>query len=193
MVYHIKFNAMYLSKCNIAYPVIYYRTPVFLLAAHYLVAYGEPESFFTLLQLPYYYRAVLGSFIITLAGGEFVLAITRYLDKIKPWTTSFNSRLWLQLIFGVMLTLLVMVLLAAVYFYISGKNIITAGYFKYDFTLVVCFVLFLNLVYLIIAQMRGLQQPSKFRLPNKHKPSEVNQSKTEVVAIYPLGQGYLAV
>ncbi|RQO76559.1 hypothetical protein DBR40_11705 [Pedobacter sp. KBW01] len=184
---------MYLSKRNITYPAIYYRTPIFLLTAHYLVAYGEPESFFTLLQLPYYYYAVLGSFIITMATAEFILVVTRYLDKVKPWGAHFRRRLWLQLVLGVLVTLLLAILLAAAYFYIRGQNIITADYFKYDFTLVVCFVLFLNLIYLIIAQMQGRQQLAKLRLPSKHKPTEVNQTKTEVAAIYPLGQGYLAV
>jgi len=184
---------MYPSKSNIAYPAIYYRAAVFLLAAHYVVAYGEPESFFTLLQLPYYYNAVLGSFIITMAAGEFVLLTTRHLDKIKPWAAGFNGRLWLQLVFGVLVTVILAVLLAAVYFYTRGENIVAAGYFKYDFTLVVCFVVFLNLIYLIIAQMHRQRQLAKLHLPGKYKPAAIKLAPTAVVAIYPVGQGYLAV
>jgi len=184
---------MYPIQRNIPYPTIYCRILVFLFAAHYLVAYGEPEGFFTLIQLPYYYYALIGSFIIAMAVGEFILAVTRHLDKIKPWATSFNARLWLQLLFGVMLTLLLAVLLAATYFYSRGKNIIEAGYFRYDFTLVIGFIVFLNLIYLVIAQMHRLRQFSKMRLPGKYKPITTHHTQTDVVAIYPVGQGYLAV
>lgn len=177
---------------NIPYPKIYYRLLFFLFAAHYVVSYGEPEDFFTLLQLPYYYYALLSSFVIALIVSEFLLGITRYLDKVKPWILSFRDRLWLQLLFGGFLTVVLAVLLATGYFYIRGKNIIEAGYFKYDFTLVVCFVVFLNLIYHIIAQMHGLR-PGKQHLPGNHKPAAVNHSPTDVAAIYPVGQGYLAV
>lgn len=184
---------MSLTKSNIVYPAIYYRIPVFLFAAHYLVAYGEPEGFFTLLQLPYYYFAVLGSFIIALAVGESVLAITRYLDQKRPWRTDFNRRLILQLSLGLLPPLILAILLASAYFYIRGKHIVTSGYFRFDFTLVVGFVVILNLVYLAVAQLQGFRQPAKMHLSSKRKPSGISEENDEVVAIYTVGQGYMAV
>lgn len=181
-------------KNQISYPPIYYRVLFYLLAAHFLVSYGEPENLFQLLKLPFYYIALSGSLVIALITGEFVLWVTRYLDNTRPWFVSFSKRICLQLLWGVAVAILLTTILAAVYFKARGKNIMAEKYFTYDFAIVVCFILLLNSLYLIVVLVQNRRQLNRGRISNKEKPIAVAVNPyTDVVAIYPVGRGFIAL
>jgi hypothetical protein len=185
---------MFLFKSHIVYPSIYYRILFYLLFAHFIVAYGEPENFFELLKLPYYYVALMGSFVITMIISEYVLAVTKYLDVVYLRFSAFNKRLGLQIIWGIMATVILAVVLAALYFLFRGRNIVAEGYFRYDFTVVVCFILFLNAFYLILGLIQNRRYQYKTRIPNKEKPKDdAGRSALGIMAIYPTGRGFIAV
>jgi hypothetical protein len=185
---------MFLFKSHIVYPSIYYRILFYLLSAHFIIAYGEPENLFELLKLPYYYFALMGSFVITMIISEYILAVTKYLDVVYLRFSEFNKRISLQIIWGVIATVLLTVVLATLYFLFRGRNIVTEGYFRYDFTVVVCFILFLNAFYLILGLMQNRRYQNKIRIPNKEKPKDdIGRSSLGIMAIYPTGRGFIAI
>ncbi|WP_293305632.1 LytTR family transcriptional regulator DNA-binding domain-containing protein [Pedobacter sp. UBA5917] len=98
-----------------------------------------------------------------------------------------------QLLWGIISTVLLAVLIAALYFRLRGTDIITAGYFRYDFTVVVGFVLLLNTLYLIIGLVQHRQFQFKMRIPNKVKPKDDASPYENIVAIYPVERGFVAI
>jgi hypothetical protein len=185
---------MFLVKSHIVYPSIYYRILFYLLSAHFIIAYGEPESLFELLKLPYYYLALTGSFVIVLIISEYVFMVTKYLDVAYLRLTEYNKRIRLQIIWGIIATVLLTVILATLYFLLRGRNIIEEGYFRYDFTVVVSFILFLNAFYLIVGLMQNRRYQYKIRIPNKETPKDdSDKSPLNIIAIYPTGRGFIAV
>lgn len=182
---------MFPSKTEIIYPPIYWRLLFYLFAAHYIVSYGEPESVFELLKLPFYYLALIGSLIITLIIGEYILAVTKYLDRLYLRLSFLVKRIYNQALWGIISTVLLAVIMASLYFWFRGTDIVTAGYFRYDFTLVVGFILLLNTVYLIIGLVQYRHSQLKIRIPNKEKP-KVNTHEA-IIAIYPVERGFVAI
>lgn len=96
--------------------------------------------------------------------------------------------MWLQFISGVLAAVIFGILLAGLCFLARGKNIIEEKYFKYDFTIVVCLILFLNSFYLILVLMQDCSYLSKDRIPNKEKSHDlVGNINLDILAIYPIG------
>lgn len=184
---------MVLNNNWILYPPIYYRVLFYLFCAHFMVSYGEAEGLFELLSLPYYYPALMGSFLITVIIAEYILTITKYLDRMFPRFYGLGKRIVYQIFWGIFSTILVAITMAALYFWMRGTNIISAGYFRYDFTVVSGFIMFLNTLYLAIGlvQYRNLQ--FKTRIPNREKPKAFADANENIVAIYPVERGFVAI
>jgi hypothetical protein len=184
---------MVLNTNRIIYPKIYYRILIYLFSAHFIVSYGEPENFIELLKLSYYYLALVCSFIIAAIIGEYILKVTRHLDASYLSLPKFNKRISYQVLWGVIATVLIALLLAALYFWLRGTNIIAAGYFRYDFTIVLCYILLLNALYLIIALTQQRIYRYKINIPNKEYSKENVKQHTDILAIYPVEGGFVAM
>ena len=182
---------MLLSNNQITYPSIYYRVLFYLLSAHFIVAYGEPESLFKLLKLSYYYFALTGSYIIALFTGEYIYNITKYLDRLYTQFTDFYKRVIYQVLWGIIVSLLLAVIMVAIYFWLIGRNIATEVYFRYVF--IFGFVFFLNALYLIIGLVQYQNHQVKIRMPNKEKRTDTIGFHVDIVAIYPIARGFVAV
>lgn len=182
---------MLLSNNQITYPSIYYRVLFYLLSAHFIVAYGEPENLFELLKLSYYYFALIGSYIITLFIGEYVFNVTKYLDRLYPQFPDFYKRVIYQALWGIIVAVLLAVIMLAIYFWFIGRNIPATSYFRYGF--IVGFILSLNALYLIIGLVQYQNHQVKIRIPNKEKRTDIIDFNKDIVAIYPVGRGFIAV
>jgi hypothetical protein len=119
-----------------------------ILAAQYIVGFGQDENIFELLVLPEYYPALIASLIIAYGLVEFVYRITVFLDKRCNWDQKPIVRIILQAILGVGLPLLLSFLAAYSYFhYFYDIHISKTVYFKFYFPLIQVMLLMLNCYY----------------------------------------------
>lgn len=125
-----------------------FRVLISLVAAHFIIAFGIEESFFELLLMRDYYISLLGSFVIALLLVNLVYYTTIRLDRSYNWQEHPYARSALQFSFGLLIPSVIAFLLAALYFTINGINILTTVYLKYDFPVIVLFLLLLNLYYI---------------------------------------------
>jgi len=140
---------------NGIYPTLYFRIACCLFAAHIIVSFGEKENILELIQLIYYYNALGASFVIAFVISEFVWLLNSYLDKYLSWREP-AKRLLLQFLVGVLLSVCIAIALGAIYFKINHLTIFSAGYFTYDFTVILCFIALVN-GYYILANLYGIK------------------------------------
>ena len=133
------------------YPGLFIRLSICLIIAHFLVSFGENPNFFELLRLPYYYSALAGSFMITIVLSEFIYWMHLYLERYFSWRTKTKARILLQMVCGFISSTFLAVILAMIYFTLNHISIYAAGYFKYDFTVVICFIGLVNSYYVIVS------------------------------------------
>lgn len=131
------------------YDDLYFRLIASLLGAHFIVSFGERESFFELLLLWYYYRALLISFLIGFTLFTLINSISTKLDRQADWRLNTTLRTALQILFGLVLPGIVAFLLACLYFSLCGLNIFHTLYLKYDFPVIVLLLLLINAYYLV--------------------------------------------
>ena len=161
---------MEIAQANVRpkYNDLLIRIVVSVIAAHFIVTFGEDKSFFEFLLLADYYKSVLGSAVIALLLFSFVRQVTVRLDSQYGWNKAPLNRALLQGLFGLLLTAVVAFLLAAAYFRLYSINILTTVYLKYDFPVVVLFVFMLNIYYftyyLLIQLTAGHQKPANSKL-----------------------------
>jgi len=139
------------------------RIVVAVIAAHFIVTFGEDKTFFEFLLLADYYKSVLGSAVIAILLFSFVRYVTVRLDRQYEWNKFPLNRALLQGLFGLLLTAVLAFLLAAVYFRIYGINILTTVYLKYDFPVIALFVFILNIYYFtyyLLVQVKAGHQKS---------------------------------
>lgn len=148
----------------VRYNDLYFRFIAALLAAHFIVAFGDKETLFQLLLDKYYYMALGSSFVIALVLVTIVNLITRKLDKHYDWKQYPVERTGLQLLAGLVFPAVVALLLAALYFKLNGLDIFKTLYFQIDFPVIVGMILLFNIYYLayyFYLQMRLAEKAAK--------------------------------
>jgi hypothetical protein len=132
----------------VGYNDLFFRIGAALVAAHFITAFGEKETFFQLLLDPDYYWALLYSFIIAFILLAIVNFITVKLDRVADWKLHPVQRTALQVFTGWGLPSIIAFLLAAFYFRCFGINILKTLYVRIDYPLIVLMLLLANLYYL---------------------------------------------
>jgi len=132
---------------KVTYPDPYLRLAACLVASHLLVVYGESRTVFEMMLMPEYYIAVTGSTIIAFVLFSIVRFVTIRLDSNFPWRTRTAERIGMQVFFGLVLPSISAFLLAALYFFIRGGNILETTYLRYDFQVVIMQLLLINVYY----------------------------------------------
>lgn len=140
--------APFRNSLVIKYNDIYFRVIACLLAAHILVAYGETLSIFEMLLMPYYYYALIPSFLIAFILFNIIRAINIRLDKKFDWTERPLERIGTQVFFAFIIPGVCAFLLASAYFAIRGINIFKTTYLKYDFEFILLQLLLINVYYI---------------------------------------------
>lgn len=136
-----------ISKTQRPYRDTIARITISLIAAHFIVSFGVDKSIFEFLLLGDYYRSLAGSALIAFALFSLVRLVTIRLDKKFDWFERPLERALMQLLIGVGLIAIVAFLLATFYFISYGINILKTVYLKYDFPVIVLFIVLLNLYY----------------------------------------------
>jgi len=132
-----------------AYNDIFIRIIFSLFAAHFIVVYGDTADISTIIRHFSYYNALVSSFIIAFLVLYYLWMITRYLDKKLDWFVKTKSRIFAQLLLGVLPPALIAAGLAAIYFRMYGYSIDETAYFSADFPVILLFIVIANLYYFI--------------------------------------------
>jgi hypothetical protein len=119
------------------------------IASIYIVFHGIPIDLLRAITSPTFYIAVVVSFIISLLLVTTVHVVTIWLDKRCSWRERPFERAGLQLIFAILIPAMIDLLLVSVYFEALGESMVENGFLLIDFPVIVCFIIFLNLYYLI--------------------------------------------
>ncbi|WP_316831449.1 LytTR family transcriptional regulator DNA-binding domain-containing protein [Pedobacter aquatilis] len=179
-------------RYNKYYPPFYLRLIVCLAVGHFFVAYGEEDSLLQMFKEPGYYLSLAGSFIIALIVGEFINCCNVYFER--PYVPGYLSLRRMLLVAGVciFLSVLLAIGLATVYFYLRNTSITLAGYFTYDFAVVICFVVMVNAYYLI-ANLLAMKQVYRRHLPNRKLPPVAADGPTAPAIIFSEGKGNMVM
>lgn len=130
------------------YKDLYFRLIISLLAAHFIVVFGEKQSWAELLLYPNYYISVAGSFIIAFLVVSLVRWLTSRLDRKYDWFQQPIQRAGLQILLVLVVPSIAAFFLAALYFGALGINILDTVYLRFDFPVVVLLLIVLNAYYI---------------------------------------------
>jgi len=130
------------------YNDLYFRLIISLLAAHFIVVFGEKPSWAELLLNPNYYISVAGSFIIAFIVVTFVRWLTSRLDRKYDWIQQPIQRAGLQILLVLVVPSIAAFFLATLYFITLGVNILETVYLRFDFPVVVLLLIVLNAYYI---------------------------------------------
>lgn len=119
-----------------------------VLAAHVILINYNPKNTLELITGKYYAYSMLGSVAIAFAAISLVRYISKQLDKNYRWENDLITRLCLQLFFGVILAMLIVVILVTIYFGIRGYWILDTYWFKANFLPEVLMLFVLNFYFL---------------------------------------------
>ena len=139
-----------------------------LAASLFILFHGRWYAFFTLIQLRAFYIALIVSFIIAFLLVYAVHRITCWLDTRYDWRERLFERILLQSCLGIVGPALID--LIAVLFFLKAKGMDPINYLLVDYPVIVCFLVFLNVYYLI----------HYLALTNGFKVEEDSEKKTEL-------------
>jgi hypothetical protein len=140
-------TTLFRNVTAVKYNDLYFRLIACLIGAHILVAYGETLSIFQMLLMPYYYYALIPSFLIAAILFYIIRAINIQLDKKFDWAERPLQRAGTQIFFAFIIPAFCAFLMAFAYFVIRGINIFQTTYLKYDFQFILLQLLLINLYY----------------------------------------------
>lgn len=129
------------------YHDFYFRLILSLIAAHFIVALGETESFFQMLLSWDYYRSLLYSVVIAFMLVSLVNLVTIKLDTRFDWNEQPTKRIGLQLALALILPAILAFLLATLYFRLFDIDIFVTRYLTYDFPVILLMLLLINVYY----------------------------------------------
>ena len=95
---------------------LFFRILCAVFGAHVMVVFVVETTFFEAILNPVYYKAMAGSLLIALSVVEYTAFISRRLDRKWDWIQKPLERGLLQALFGVIITSVITLLLASIYF-----------------------------------------------------------------------------
>ncbi len=138
-----------------------------LIAAHFIVVYGDGEQLSKIIRNLDYYNALIASFSIAFLILYYLWLVTTYLDRHLDWYKKTGKRIFAQIALGVVTPALIAAGLAAVYFKMYGYDISETEYFAADFPVIVLLILIANLYYFIFYMVRNFWPGSKTKAEHK--------------------------
>lgn len=118
-----------------------------IIAAHIMVAYNEPESFFKIIFTMSYIRGFVASFVMSFVIINYIYLVTLKLDKKYDWHYHIFIRFIWQVLCGIILPSVLIFLLVTLFFKIYGIDIFKTEYLQQDYPLVLLMLLVVNLYY----------------------------------------------
>ncbi|RYY17102.1 MAG: hypothetical protein EOO04_25915, partial [Chitinophagaceae bacterium] len=172
-------SIIFLKKGTVNYNDLPFRLLAAVVSAHWLIAFGEPETTLELLALWYYYPALGYNFLMALIIIEFIFKYTCFLDATFKWEDRFMTRILFQILGGVGLPLLIDVFLAALYYALHGTSLAQAEHLTFNLPLIALMITLMNAYYLIHYLMKV-----------KYKRAPVHISVLEPSGVPPADDSY---
>lgn len=144
-----QFFAAYMMKKILEFDNKIFKIGISVLASLYIVFHGRKINLLESLQEPVFYIAFSVSFLVALLMINLIDYAHKWLDSRHDWVLETARRSVAQVTLCIALPLLIDFVLLSVYFYFLGTNIFDNGFLKHDFPLIVCFVLLINMYYII--------------------------------------------
>ncbi|WP_288878854.1 LytTR family DNA-binding domain-containing protein [Pedobacter panaciterrae] len=164
---------------NSSNPVAYndrkVRIIVSMIAAFLVSSYGGNQTIFKLLLTIGFYIEFLVSFIFTILIVETIAFVTRRLDRNYDWNIKPLPRALLQVLFGILLPSIIEFLLAALYFALSGYNILKTTFVDYAFPLIVMMIILFNAYYFIFYIIVKWKDVKEYAVQNEDGSVVVSQ------------------
>lgn len=171
------------NENQIVYNDLYARLLITLFGAHYIVSFGEPESFFELVLMWDFIRSLLYSWSIAFILITLIRWITLKLDKRFNWQERTIVRLLLQSLFGIAALSLVAFLLAALYFDWHNINILNTEYLTFDFPLILLMLTLINVYYFVYYVFVSWRQSKNTESSKNHKNVFIIQQAAKNIPI----------
>jgi len=176
-----------------------FRILAALVASYYILFHGRSPDFIGELKNPVFYIAFTVSFAIALLLVTWVHFVTTSLDARFDWHMAPKARLFRQFVFGILVPLVFDFTLMSVYFYFMGTSIFDNGFMRYDFPMIICFVVMLNLYYTIYyfflaskieyerekLKAKGNTDSANILVVNYEEDIEWEDKKKEVSGLFP--------
>lgn len=119
-----------------------------LFCAHFVEAIGREESFFQLLPRKSYQLALLSGFVIAYLLWELISRISAWLDGHYDWFSKPVTRIFLQAVFGVILTSILLYVLTLLQMRIFfNQDIEQVSYLLYEFPVSCVLIVLINMSY----------------------------------------------
>lgn len=185
------FSNDFLPSGDHIYPRFIFRLACSICIGIFLVVFGE-ENLSEMLVNFGFYLSSLGSIFIAIVVSEFIIICNHYCDRNFPWRKAIRKRAMLQGAVWFM-SICLAVVLASVYFKLRNSSIHYAGYFKYDFTVVICLVVIVNAYYLILNLFYLKNSPLRRNYSNRHIIVSLLPEPETPAFIFSEGKGNLAL
>lgn len=155
----------------------WFRLVLVMVASVYIAELGSMDSLTTRLRTPDFYKEYVATVLISLSVVELVYFINNRLEQKVTWHGHVLYRLLLQVLFAWLIPLVMVFLMAAIYFYSYDVDIMRTDYLYYGFPFVVVLILLLNIVFIMTPYcLLGIQQ-----LKANHVVAQLNHIPEEVV------------
>jgi len=191
---------------------VQYKNRKFRIAAAFagslfIIVYGKPFDFHKAAVSPGFYLVLAISFSAALLLVEFVHFMTVKLDGRFGWRSMFPERLFLQVIYCILVPASVDLLLFSIYFNALGQSIFENGFFHIDLPVVTGMLIVLSFYYCLrywmltdsrnverqlqLAKMahKGIAQGSEIEtLPVEQKGEHINLKTGNILYFYRFGK-----
>lgn len=129
----------------------WFRLMLILIAGIYITEIGSMDSLATRLRTDEFYKEYIATVLIGLVTVELIYLSHVRLDKKIPWQHGkILQRILLQGMWSVFFPLVMVMGMAALYFYIYGVDIRRTDYFYFIVPIVLLLIILLNLIFIMV-------------------------------------------
>lgn len=170
------------------------RFALSVIGAHIVTEYGGSDPWYKRIFTADYYQEFGSTFLITLLITYLVFKITSFLDRRFDWSEKTLVRLMMQVLLGIAAPSVITFLLAALYFWLYGVNILDYNYHLYAFPFIVSLIAIFNIYYLVrylladkLAYKHRLENQDIVELPDSNQQSPESAARTGITIHTPTG------
>lgn len=127
----------------------WFRMILVIVASVYITELGSMDSLATRLRTQEFYKEYIATVLISLSIVELVHFTNNRLDRKLTWHGHVLYRLLLQVLFAWLIPLVLVFVMAAIYFYSYDVDIMRTDYLYYGFPFVVVLILMLNVIFIM--------------------------------------------
>ncbi|CDS92083.1 putative LytTr DNA-binding region [Sphingobacterium sp. PM2-P1-29] len=165
---------------------LWFRIVLVMVASVYITELGSMDSLATRMRTIDFYKEYMATVLIGLSVVELVHFINNRLEQKVTWHGHLLYRLLLQVLFAWLIPLVLVFVMAAIYFHSYDVDIMRTDYLYYGFPFVVVLIFLLNVIFIMTPYcLLGIQHlKGNLATPAIHQiPDEVVRDLASVLRI----------